>query len=353
LYRSSARDGAGENAFGEIRYLMKENLGKDCGDHTRCRRGHDSDRKSRHSRESEGSRVSDDDSSKAKKRKKKKKKRKDKEREDSEVSEQQMRDDIASMKENMRMMQEGLAGFKFNGGMSGPGGGPGMGAIPMSPRPSPYGPMPAPNGMSPGISPIPPGPTFVGPGYSDPRNLSDPRILPQYRTNPIKQTNDPYALTPYSNPYGMANGPARPPPPLPPGVKFVEPPPTPGMKFGPPPPPPPDYLKHTYPRYPYDNPPYSESAYSVKEGSDPRRSMRAGAKRMFPPDMQRPRRRGPPSDFDMDYDDVPERGGNGRQRARNGGGRRNMGIPNGLRGGRGMDDVGEEDEDGWEDEEGM
>ncbi|KAF2686381.1 hypothetical protein K458DRAFT_387389, partial [Lentithecium fluviatile CBS 122367] len=44
LYRSQAQDGDGEgngkNGWGEIRYVLKDDLGRDCGDHEKCR-GHE------------------------------------------------------------------------------------------------------------------------------------------------------------------------------------------------------------------------------------------------------------------------------------------------------------------------
>lgn len=46
LYRAQAQDGDGHNGFGEIRYILKDDLGRDCGDHSACRNGNQEEKKS-------------------------------------------------------------------------------------------------------------------------------------------------------------------------------------------------------------------------------------------------------------------------------------------------------------------
>lgn len=112
LYRAQDGDKEGQRRQGEIRYIVKDDLGKDCGDHTKCRVKDDDD---------------DDDSSDAGHRKNKKKsKRKGKAGASDATS------DVGKMREEMAGLRNDLANMKLGVASGGVGLGPGMGPPPMA-----------------------------------------------------------------------------------------------------------------------------------------------------------------------------------------------------------------------------
>jgi hypothetical protein len=215
LYRSQAQDGDGHNGWGEIRYVLKDDLGRDCGDHSKCHAQHDSD--------------SDDGKSKTKKKGKGKK---DKNGKDVDDFNEEMR-------QRLKAMQEDLAGMKLQDRSARPG----------MPPPSPYGPMPPRNGPPPGMM-----------------DGMDPRMPVDFG----------------GAPFGMG-GPSRPPPGMggmmggrPDRMRRMGGP-------GPDPPMPPPGMGFN------EDPPYSESAFDMDDmmgmPRPPRPRMGRGGRRPVPLDM--------------------------------------------------------------------
>lgn len=103
---------AGQNTYGEIRYVVKDDLGKDCGDHSKCR-AHDDDPES-----------SDGGGKQSKKKKEKAK---------------EASADVSKICEQMAGLRNDLANMKLGADLA-PGMGPGLGPIgQMDPRIAGFG----------------------------------------------------------------------------------------------------------------------------------------------------------------------------------------------------------------------
>jgi len=310
LYRSQAQDGDGHKGWGEIRYVLKDDLGKDCGDHSKCH-GH----------------THEDESDGGKKGKKKGKPRK----QDSEKDEFH-----EEMRERMKALQEDLAGMKLKDRSNRPG-------IPPS---SPYGPMP-PNG--------PPPEMMEG---------MDPRLAAQYGGGPFG-TGGPSRPRPPPPGMGGPLGARRdrmprsgfPDPGMPPGMDLVDEQPCSESGYG---------LDDMA------SPMEMGGRLPRQRMGGGRRAMPADLMGAFPP--RRPRGRGPrglPPDMDLGSGGfgrgpAPPPMGRRERRQRNGGGRRRarldfdedgMSVGMGMRGGLGgrggpREDYGDVEDDGdepWED----
>jgi hypothetical protein len=164
LYRAQAQDGEGHDGFGEIRYIMRDELGRDCGDHGGCHRDEEDEEKSSRSRKKKG-----------KEKKKKKKGRKAIGKGGESDSDDDGESVHSEMMKTMKKMEARLQDLSLQQNNGGGGGGMGMNTgvshIPFSSAGIPQNDI--------GMNIRNPQAQFGSPGF--PQNQMNPAMMQQFQ----------------------------------------------------------------------------------------------------------------------------------------------------------------------------